>query len=639
MPQTAPPTIAALPDAPQTSDGRLVFPGKADAFVAALAAFRTQANALGSNVYANAGDAYAQAVAAAQQASASAASATLAQSQVALASAQATAAAASAASALAAPATSATSATSMTPGTGTRSFTTQSGKAFVAGQGLTITSAADPRQWMVGTVSSYSGTALSVNVTAFGQASTGGAAADWVIAFWGAVPAAAKPGQVLRLRGSTPEWGDEGGEPIVIRSALNLHPQSTEILSPANGGTALNAAAIGPRGGRTASIFTSGAAASWSVVSVLGFTAGQRVTYERSARAVSGNTVIRINVYFVGDLTDAWADVDLSTGQVIDLQSNNTRGVRPTVLVTPEGNGWYRIALILTAHVAGHIGFYVTIFPNSTYHVAEASVTVGAAPALYVDVPSTTPVAGAGARRRNILSNHVACDIDEGSWAQFSMTRVGRAVSPIGDLNATVYEYGHIDAYLGQGLVPLTPGEQWTFSFWYRLVSGSASSVTMRLFSDGVGITRDFVAPIDQQWRRMSGSLEVGAAGDLYVLLPFPRSVGSRIAYWMGQCVRGPQAVNPIMTTSLDAQHADLQLRRVHHVDSTHAPVILAPPLMQPGDWFEVVDIGGNAAINNITVMRGPYSAIAGDATDFEIDVPRWSGRFTFDPEKGLVIQ
>lgn len=72
-----------------------------------------------------------------------------------------------------------TSTSSVTIGTGSKSFTTQSGKDFAAGRHLLITSDANPTtNYMSGRVTSYSGTSLTVNVEVTGGAGT---LADWTI--------------------------------------------------------------------------------------------------------------------------------------------------------------------------------------------------------------------------------------------------------------------------------------------------------------------------------------------------------------------------------------------------------------------------------------------------------------------------
>lgn len=130
--------ISALPAPPTRSDATN-FNARADAFLSALPTFATEANSLASEVNGYASNA-----------------------------------AASAATATNAPGTSATSTTSLAIGTGTKSLTVQTGKAFVVGQWVTVTSTATPANWMHGQITAYtSGTgALTVNVTAVGGSGT-----------------------------------------------------------------------------------------------------------------------------------------------------------------------------------------------------------------------------------------------------------------------------------------------------------------------------------------------------------------------------------------------------------------------------------------------------------------------------------
>lgn len=109
------------------------------------------------------------------------------------AAASATAAAASATAAAASAANlQGTSVTSVTPGSGSNSFTTQAGKFFNVGNNVAITSNANPTvNFMNGVVTSYSGTALVVNVNSFGGS---GAHTDWTINVSGAVGATGATG-------------------------------------------------------------------------------------------------------------------------------------------------------------------------------------------------------------------------------------------------------------------------------------------------------------------------------------------------------------------------------------------------------------------------------------------------------------
>jgi hypothetical protein len=72
----------------------------------------------------------------------------------------------------------ATSTTSQTIGTGPKTFTIQSGKAFQTGQAVLINETSNAANQMFGTVTSYSGTSLVVNVSATGGSGTH---SDWTI--------------------------------------------------------------------------------------------------------------------------------------------------------------------------------------------------------------------------------------------------------------------------------------------------------------------------------------------------------------------------------------------------------------------------------------------------------------------------
>ena len=75
-----------------------------------------------------------------------------------------------------------TSATSTTIGTGSKTFTTQTGKQFAAGQWVTVVRASDVNAWMYGQVTSYSGSTLIINVTLINGSGT---YTDWSISIAG----------------------------------------------------------------------------------------------------------------------------------------------------------------------------------------------------------------------------------------------------------------------------------------------------------------------------------------------------------------------------------------------------------------------------------------------------------------------
>ncbi len=101
-----------------------------------------------------------------------------------------------------------TSTTSNTIGTGTKSFTTQSGKFFTAGTWLVIVSDADPdTDYFHGVSTSYSGTSLDVNVTNIGGSGTH---TDWSIYVSGTRGATGAAGSLdfTTITTDTPVSGD-----------------------------------------------------------------------------------------------------------------------------------------------------------------------------------------------------------------------------------------------------------------------------------------------------------------------------------------------------------------------------------------------------------------------------------------------
>ncbi|MCA6346711.1 MAG: hypothetical protein IM622_13255 [Phenylobacterium sp.] len=133
----------------------------------AAAGSATAAGTSATNASTSATNAAASATAAASSASAASTSATNAAGS-------ASAAAASATSALGAPGTNATSTTSLTVGTGSRTLTIQTGKAFSVGQAVVIASTASPLNQMSGLITAHNSTtgALTVNVLAINGSGT-----------------------------------------------------------------------------------------------------------------------------------------------------------------------------------------------------------------------------------------------------------------------------------------------------------------------------------------------------------------------------------------------------------------------------------------------------------------------------------
>jgi len=176
MPATTPPTIMALSTPPSTSDPAN-FDSRADDFLTDLTPWASDLGDVADNVYDNA--VYAEGRATAADASATTATT------------QASAAAASASTAINAPGTSGTSTTSTTIGAGSKTLTTQTGKAFSVGQSVTVARTSDPaNQRMGGVITAYnSGTG---SITALVSVVVGsGTYTDWTISLGATIVQAA----------------------------------------------------------------------------------------------------------------------------------------------------------------------------------------------------------------------------------------------------------------------------------------------------------------------------------------------------------------------------------------------------------------------------------------------------------------
>ena len=145
-------SITLLPDPPSRANPS-DFANKADLFLGALPTFAVEANTLATDVNLKQTQAAASAVAADLSADAAALSAT---------------------SAINAPGTTATSTTSLTIGTGSKTFTIQTGKAYSVGQTVVVANTVTPTNQMTGVITDHnSGTgSITVDVQAVSGAGT-----------------------------------------------------------------------------------------------------------------------------------------------------------------------------------------------------------------------------------------------------------------------------------------------------------------------------------------------------------------------------------------------------------------------------------------------------------------------------------
>ena len=166
-------SITLLPDPPSRANPS-DFANKADLFLGALPTFAVEANTLATDVNLKQTQTAASAVAADLSADAAALSETNAAASAVAADASADAAALSATSAINAPGTTATSTTSLTIGTGSKTFTIQTGKAYSVGQTVVVANTVTPTNQMTGVITDHnSGTgSITVDVQAVSGAGT-----------------------------------------------------------------------------------------------------------------------------------------------------------------------------------------------------------------------------------------------------------------------------------------------------------------------------------------------------------------------------------------------------------------------------------------------------------------------------------
>ena len=118
-----------------------------------------------------------------------------------------------------------TSTTSLAIGTGAKTFTTQTGKQFAAGQYVIAVSDANAANYMFGAVTGYAGTSLEINVISIGGSGT---FADWTINLSGARGAAGADGVLTGLTAGKAQQVDQAVSATVRAATTDLTGESLE---------------------------------------------------------------------------------------------------------------------------------------------------------------------------------------------------------------------------------------------------------------------------------------------------------------------------------------------------------------------------------------------------------------------------
>jgi hypothetical protein len=585
--------ITALPTAPNRSSDPATFSDDADTWVAALGTFTTEANAL-------------QAAVNAKESSATTAAST-AEAQAGTATTKAEEAAASAASASLNSATQATSTTSLDLGAGTKVFTlAQTGKSLVVGQWVSICDTATPSaRWMLGAVTAFtSGTgAITVEVT---QSQGSGSGTAWTIA-------AAAPINNLKL--AAPKF-------IPLRSAFNYLTYSNDFSNAGWIKTAITVSAVStlsdPFGGVGAWLADDASASAGSIymnktvaVPVGSFVCTSIYVKRGTAAQFTLSNLITGGSNSTVSVECAWAsDTEITFSQFVSSLNSGQNIEYNSEYI---GGGWHRVWITVQPRGDG-TAIRHQIYPagssstnTGTTYIYGAQLEMGVtSPSLYVDTVATAQ-AGSGVIQQNLIT--YSEDLENAAWVKTNCTALNDQVRYGVVGLARIARTATGNDFFSQTVTMASTAYK-TFTFSIVVVRGANSGNLILRLRDGAATEHGTlaIAPTIYPTRYSATiTLPSSAAANLQFIIDPSNDAGAAgdTSFVGGiQLVQGFDALDYVKTTSaaVNASAEKMLVSNVYEMDTTNGAITVGMPDPEVGAEFSVVDVGGVAASNPITI-------------------------------------
>jgi hypothetical protein len=544
----------------------------------------------------------------------------------------ASAAAASAASALASPGTTATSTTSLTITTGTQTLTIQTGKTIVTG--MFMTCAYDSTNYMYGSVVSYSGSTLVLNIT---DTMGSGTYAVWSVALSAPPATAARRSNFVAASTNILQYSTDFSNAAWSKTDVTLTGGFADNFGglnafEANETTTTGAGSITQTRGV---VLTFGQTAVFSCYVKRGTATGFTLRHQLTGGTNTGKII-----------QCTWL-TNTSISMIAGISGITNDGL-VDYGYTVENNAWIRVFVVVQANgtpinASFHIRpTLVTVTLTGTTFFSHAQVTTGKyAPSLYTETTSAAASSGGVIKQNLCLYSET---ITNAAWGKTNCTAIDSQIKFANIALASITRTATGNHNVSQ-LITATPAGK-TYTASVVICSGTyIGGVTLRLRdgtnteSSTLNITPTFLPTRYSITRTFSSgaaanvafsidpSDDVGVAGDIFY-------VGG------AQVVEGFQQLDYTPTTSaaVNCSAFVMESLKDYTLDSTAAALVVAMPPPSVGAEVSFVDAGGNASTNNITIK--PNGAlIMGLNESFVINQSNRPFYFKYTRQRGWILR